>query len=72
MTSNQAISTMFDNNTFIRMVKVVLTGIETKTLGLPLIIIVIILGCDGDYSSITSCHIDPHSIGLWLFSSYMA
>ena len=72
MTNNEVISTMFDNNTFIHMVRFVLMGIETKTLGLPLTIIVIILGCDGDYSSVTYYHIDPHSIGLWLCSSYMS
>ena len=72
MTDNQAISTMFDNNTFIHMVIFVLMGIETKSLGLPLTIIGIILGCDGDYSSVTYCHIDPHCIGMWLCSSYMS
>ena len=72
MTDNQAISTMFDKNTFIRMVRFVLMGIEMKTLGLPLTIIVTISGCDGDYSSVTYYHIDPHCIGLWLCSSYMS
>ena len=72
MTSNQAISTMFHNNTFICMVSFVLAWIEMKTLGLPLTIIVIILGCDGDYLSVIYCHIDPHCIGLWLCSSYMS
>ena len=71
MTSNQVISTMFNNNTFIRMVRFVFKGIEMKTLGLPLIIIVIILGCDGDSLSVIYYHIDPHCIGLWLCSSYM-
>ena len=72
MTGNQAISTMFDNNAFIRMVRFVLVGIDTKTLGLTLTIIVIIPGCDGDYLSIIYCHIDPHCIGMWLCSSYMS
>ena len=52
MNGNQAISTMFDNNTFIRMVRIVLTWIEMKTLGSPLAIIGFIPGCDGDYLSI--------------------
>ena len=64
MTGNQAISTMFDNNNFIHMVGFLLIGIETKTLGLPLTIIVLMPGCDGDYSSVTYCHIHPHCIGL--------
>ena len=71
MTSNQAISTMFDNNAFIHMVRFVLAGIEMKNLGLPLTIIFIIPGCDGDYLSVIYYHIDPHCIGLWLCSSYM-
>ena len=71
MTGNQVISTMFNNNTFILMVRFVLVGIEMKTMGLPLTIIVIILGSDGDYLSVIYCHIDPHCIGLWLCSYYM-
>ena len=71
MTGNQVISTMFNTNTFIHMVRFVIMGIKTKTLGLPLTIIIIILGCDGDYSSVSYCHIDAHCIGLWLCSSYM-
>ena len=72
MTGNQAISTMFDNNAFIHMVRFVLAGIEMKTLGLPLTIIVIILGFDGDYLSVNFCYIDPHCIGMWLCYSYMS
>ena len=72
MTGNQAISTMFDTNTFIHMVIFLLMVIESNTLGLPLTIIVIIPGYDGDYSSITYCHIDPHCISLWLCSSFMS
>ena len=72
MTNNQAISTMLNNNSIIRMVRIVLTKIQMKNLGLPLGIIVLILGCDGDYLSIIYCHIDPHWIGLWLCSSYMS
>ena len=72
MTSNQAIFTMFDNNALIHMVIFVLTGIETKTLGLPLTIIILNPGCDGDYLSVIYCHIDPHCIGLWLCYSYMS
>ena len=48
MADNQAISTMFDTNTFIHMVIFVPMGIETKTFGLPLTMIVLILGFDGD------------------------
>lgn len=51
---------MFDTNTFIHMVRFVLMGIETKTLGLPLTIIVIILGCDGE------CYILSHRSTLYL------
>ena len=72
MTGNQAISTMFDNKAFICMVRFVLWGVEMKTRGSPLCIIVLILGCDGDYLSIIYCHIDPHCIGLWLCSSNMS
>ena len=72
MASNQVISTMFDNNTFICMVRFVIMGIEMNTLGLALIIIVIIPSCDGDYLSIIYYHIEPHCIGLWLCSSYMS
>ena len=72
MTGNQVISTMFDKDTFIHMVRFVLVEIEMKTMGLPLIIILIILGCDGDHLSVIYCHIDPHCIGLCLCSSYMS
>ena len=71
MTDNQVIYAMFNNNIFIHMVRIVLAGIEMKTLGL-LAIIVFILGCDGDYLSVIYCHIDPHCIGMWLCSSYMS
>ena len=72
MTGNKVISTIFENNAFIRMIRIVLDRIEMKTLGLPLTIIIIIPGCDGDYSSVTFYHIDPHCIGMWLCSSYMS
>ena len=72
MASNQVISTMFDNNSFIRMVRIVLTWIETKILGSPLVIIDLIPGCNGYYLSIIYCHVDQNCVGLWLCSSNMS
>ena len=69
MTGNQEISTMFERNAFICMVRIVLVEIKMKSLGSPLGIIILILGCDGDYLSIIYCHIDPYCIGMWLCSS---
>lgn len=44
MTGNQAISTMFDNIISFHMVRIVLNGIEMKTLGFSFTF----PGCDGD------------------------
>ena len=72
MTGNQAISTMFNNNTFNRIVLFVLMGSEMKTMGFQLTIIVIIPSFDGDYLSLIYSHIEPHCIGVWLCSSYVS